>query len=104
MDLGYLEEQPDIPTVTGMRGPVVVQFGTNWCGHCARAEPILSRAFEGTDVTVIKAEDGRGRPLGRHFGVKLWPTVIFLRDGEEVTRLVRPVDAGPVEEALAQIV
>ena len=34
--------------------------------------------------------DGPGRPLGRSFGVKLWPTLVFLRDGEHVDQLERP--------------
>ena len=29
--------------------------------------------------------------MGRAFGVKLWPTVVLLRDGQEVARVVRPV-------------
>jgi thioredoxin 1 len=41
--------------------------------------------------------------LGRSFRVKLWPTLIFLNRGREVARLVRPVEAGAIEQALAQI-
>ena len=51
----------------------------------------------------IKIEDGPGRRLGRSFGVKLWPTLIFLRHGREQARLVRPTDAAAIEQALAQI-
>ena len=49
----------------------------------------------------IKVEDGSGRPLGRSYRVKLWPTLVFLRDGVEVARLVRPTDAATVSQALA---
>lgn len=45
----------------------------------------------------MKIEDGRGRPLGRAFGIKLWPTLVFLRDGVEVARVVRPLDAAQIE-------
>ena len=38
----------------------------------------------------LKVEDGSGRALGRSFRVKLWPTLVFLRDGQEIARLVRP--------------
>jgi thioredoxin 1 len=48
-------------------------------------------------------EDGSGRPLGRSFGVKLWPTLIFLADGREVARLVRPGDIDAVGQALGLI-
>ena len=51
----------------------------------------------------LKVEDGPGRPLGRSFRVKLWPTLVFMRGGVEVARLVRPTDAAAIAEALAQI-
>jgi len=44
-------------------------------------------------------EDGPGRPLGRSYRVKLWPTLVFLQDGREVSRLVRPAGAA-IEQAL----
>jgi len=48
----------------------------------------------------IKVHDGKGQPLGRAFGVKRWPTLILLRDGEEVARLVRPRTPGEIEDFL----
>jgi thioredoxin 1 len=51
----------------------------------------------------IKVEDGPGRPLGRSFRVKLWPTLVFLREGREVARLVRPADPVAIEQALVQL-
>jgi thioredoxin 1 len=45
-------------------------------------------------VRHITVEDGKGKPLGRSFRVKLWPTFIFLRDGQVVEQLARP---GPAE-------
>jgi thioredoxin 1 len=54
-------------------------------------------------VRHVKIADGSGRPLGRSFGVRLWPTLVFLRDGREVERLVRPRDAQAIEAALARV-
>ncbi|MGL4693346.1 MAG: thioredoxin family protein, partial [Stenotrophomonas maltophilia] len=57
----------------------------------------------GYDATHVKVEDGKGRPLGRSFAVKLWPTVILLRDGQEIARAVRPherEDLAPLIDAL----
>lgn len=51
----------------------------------------------------IKVEDGKGRRLGRTYGVKLWPTMIFLKDGTEVARVVRPTNRAVVDEALAKL-
>jgi thioredoxin 1 len=41
--------------------------------------------------------------LGRSFRVKLWPTLIFLRDGAEIARVVRPADVASITSALAQV-
>jgi thioredoxin 1 len=51
----------------------------------------------------ILVEDGPGRALGRAFRVKLWPTLVFLQDGQEVARVVRPADQAMIEQALAQL-
>ena len=51
----------------------------------------------------IKIEDGSGRPLGRSFRVKLWPTLVFLRDGVEVARVVRPTGADAIGPLLTRI-
>lgn len=89
--------EPTRDEVAAMPGPMVLVFGTNWCGHCAAVEPHLAAVMPSyPEVRLIRVEDGRGRPLGRSFGVKLWPTLVFLRDGEEVGRAVRP---GPGEIA-----
>jgi thioredoxin 1 len=99
--------QPDGPTraeIDAMPGSVVVEFGTNWCGYCQAAQKPIEQAFaDYPNVTRIKIEDGKGRPTGRSFGVKLWPTLIFLSDGHELARVVRPDDAGVVSQALAEL-
>jgi len=100
----YEAQAPAREDVDGMQGPVVVEFGTNWCGYCAGAQPLIEQAFADHDaVRHIKVEDGPGRRLGRTFGVKLWPTLVFMRDGREVSRLVRPTDAEAVRRALSEI-
>ena len=41
-------------------------------------------------VRHLWVEDGKGKPLGRSFRVKLWPTLVFLRDGEVISQVARP--------------
>ncbi|HWP10400.1 MAG TPA: thioredoxin family protein, partial [Ramlibacter sp.] len=91
MNTAYPETEPSRAEVDGLAGPAVVEFGTPWCGHCRAIQPVIAGAFAShPNVRHLKVEDGSGLPLGRSFGVKLWPTLVFLRDGKEVTRLVRP--------------
>lgn len=87
-----------------MEGAVVLDFGTNWCGHCRTAAPKIQAVLQQHPaVRHIKVEDGKGRPLGRAYGVKLWPTLVFVRDGREADRLVRPQDSGSIEAAVRSI-
>ena len=81
----------------------LLEFGTDWCGHCAAAQPVVRDFVEKHGLDHRKVEDGKGRPLGRAFTVKLWPTLVLLRDGQEVARVVRPTaqaDMDALERAL----
>ena len=105
MDKEYMASAPTREEVDAWAGAAVIEFGTSWCGHCKAAQPAIRAAFaRHADVRHIKVEDGSGRRLGRSFGVTLWPTLVFLRDGKEAARLVRPLAAQPVSAALALIV
>lgn len=104
MSTVYAEVEPARAEIDALDEPLVVEFGTPWCGYCRRVQPLLAAAFaEHPRVRHLKIEDGRGRRLGRSFGIKLWPTLVFLRHGQEVARLVRPTDARPIRQALARI-
>jgi len=84
-------EAPNLAEVQALPGLVLLEFGTEWCGHCRAAQPLIAQAVgERPHWQHVKVEDGPGRALGRHFRVKLWPTLVVLRDGQEVGRRVRP--------------
>jgi thioredoxin 1 len=104
MNDNYAAVEPPREEVDKLDGPSVIEFGAPWCGFCIAAQPLIASAFaDHPQVRHIKIEDGKGRPLGRSFRVKLWPTLIFLSNGQEVARLVRPGDANEIRQALAQI-
>ena len=100
----HLAEPPTRELVDALQGAAVLEFGTPWCGHCQRAQPLIEQALKDqAGVPHLKVEDGPGRPLGRSYRVKLWPTLVFLRNGQEVARLVRPQSAQEIHDALRAI-
>ncbi|NEX63898.1 thioredoxin family protein [Noviherbaspirillum galbum] len=104
MTTQYADVEPSREQVDAINGPVVLEFGAPWCSICMGTQDAIGAAMnDHPAVRHIKIEDGRGRPLGRSFRVKLWPTLVFMRDGAEVGRLVRPGSAGQIREALAQL-
>ena len=104
MNPSYAEKEPKRSEVDALEGATLLEFGSPWCGYCRRAQPLLASALAAhPGVRHLKIADASGRRLGRSYAVKLWPTLVFLKDGKEVERLVRPASADPIEVALKKI-
>jgi len=100
-----VDGEPKRIEVDTLPGPVLLEFGTDWCGYCRRAQPPIAEALaQHPGVRHIKVSDASGKPLGRSFGVQLWPTLVFLKDGKEAARLVRPSRTDEILRALQVIV
>lgn len=104
MSAGYSSTEPKRSEVDALPGATLLEFGSPWCGWCRRAQPLIAEALAAhPNVRHIRIADASGRRLGRSFTVKLWPTLVFLRDGKEVARLVRPAGADEIRQELAKI-
>jgi thioredoxin 1 len=100
----YLPQEPTREVIDASRGALVLEFGAPWCGFCQAAQHGIATALAAhPGIVHYKIEDGRGRRLGRSYRIKLWPTLVFLRDGEERARLVRPETTQDIGQALATI-
>ena len=82
--------------------PIVIEFGASWCGYCQAARADISAVLnKHPGVRHIRVEDGKGKPLGRSFRVKLWPTLVYLENGVEIGRVVRPNGTAEIEAIFA---
>ena len=90
--------EPARDEIDALAGQTLLEFGTSWCGHCLRAQPTIAAALAAhPGLRHLRIEDGSGRPLGRSFGVKLWPTLVLMESGVEKGRVVRPRNVGAIE-------
>ena len=104
METSYATSAPTRDEVDALAGPTVLEFGTGWCGWCRAAQPLIAGAFASHPaLRHIKVEDGPGRALGRSFRVKLWPTLVFLKDGRELARVTRPASLDELRDAMVKI-
>jgi thioredoxin 1 len=103
-DPTYRETELTREELEKLEGPVVVEFGANWCGICGGFTPTAAAEFKSYEqIQHIRVEDGPGKRLGRAFRVKLWPTFVFLRDGQVLDQVSRP-SAEQLRRGLEQVV
>ena len=102
MTAEYANEDLTRAQVDADKGITVLEFGATWCPICQGAQPLIHEALQGRSWKHLQVGDGPGRPLGRSFRVKLWPTLVFMREGQELARVVRPQTPQDLADALAK--
>jgi thioredoxin 1 len=104
MATSFEEVEPTRAEIDARADAVLLEFGAPWCGYCQRAQPHIAEALAShPDLEHLKIEDGSGRPLGRSFRIKLWPTLVLTKGGEELARVVRPTSSAQIEDVLARL-
>ncbi|MBN1792803.1 thioredoxin [Candidatus Woesearchaeota archaeon] len=78
----------DYKTKTG-KGNAVIDFYADWCGPCK----IMAPAFEKVGKEVKNIEFFRvnvddNQEAADAFGIRSIPTIIFLKDGQELDRII----------------
>lgn len=99
----YDDPEPTRAEIDAYRGPLILEFGAPWCPHCIQGQQLVAEVLASHRLPRLCIEDGPGRPLGRSYGVKLWPTIILLKNGQELSRIVRPRDAATLSNAMISL-
>lgn len=71
------------------QGPAVVDFWAEWCPPCKAFGPIFEEVgAANTGMKFAKCDVDQSNATAQQFGVRSIPTIIFLKDGKEVDRIV----------------
>jgi thioredoxin 1 len=81
-------------TIVNAGKPALVDFWAVWCGPCRVIGPIVEEIAEEYDgrVVVGKLDVDSNRETAVKFGIQAIPTLLLVKDGEIVDRLVGVTD------------
>lgn len=92
-------------TLSGTDKLVVVDFFATWCGPCKMIAPMIDKFAEqyAEQVTFLKVDVDQVPDLAQKYGVSAMPTLVFFKNGNELTRVVGANMAAVKQNIVANI-
>ena len=96
-----LTEQTYDEALAAAEGLVLVDFWAEWCGPCRAVAPVLEALSEEHDIPVMKVNVDENSGLAARYEIRSIPTILFVKDGEVVDRLVGAAPKAAFEKLIA---
>lgn len=97
-----LNDQNFTQALSSTAGVALVDFSATWCGHCEVEEEILKNIIPNykSKVHFFKADIDQAPKAAGQFQVMSLPTIIVLKKGQEINRVMGGVDKGKITSIL----
>ncbi|SEM36356.1 thioredoxin [Mesobacillus persicus] len=85
-------------------GTVLVDFWATWCGPCKMIAPVLEELDSdmGDKVKIVKVDVDENQETAAKFGIMSIPTLLVLKEGEVVDKVVGYQPKEALEELLTK--
>ena len=95
-----LTEQTFDEALVATQGLAMVDFGAEWCGPCRAIAPVLEDIADASEgrVTLLKVNVDENPGLAARYGIRSIPTILFVKDGTVVDRVVGAVPRAALQK------
>ncbi|HEY3064716.1 MAG TPA: thioredoxin [Methylomirabilota bacterium] len=95
----HLTEQNFDEALVAAEGLVMVDFWAAWCGPCQAIAPVLDAVAEASEgrVTLMKVNIDENPGLASRYEIRSIPTILFLKDGTTVDRVIGAAPRAVIE-------